>query len=83
MGFLKNFLLGAAALKTYQNVYNRPIVTPPPGFVIRGMQQKGLGSAWQVSYSKASQMNCTSIFTISKGTRAYSVGSDRFTIDWP
>lgn len=40
----KDLLLGAAGLKTYQNVYNRPIVIPPPGYVIRGLQQKGIGS---------------------------------------
>ena len=44
MGFFKNLLLGAAAAKTYQNVYNRPNVIPPPGYVIRGMKQNGVGS---------------------------------------
>jgi hypothetical protein len=83
MGFLKNLVLGAAGLKTYQNVYNKPSVTPPPGFVIRGMQQKGLGSTWVVTYSKTSQMNSKSNFKISKGTTAVSVGADKFTIDWP
>jgi hypothetical protein len=83
MGFLKNLVLGAAGLKTYQNVYNKPSVTPPPGFVIRGMQQKGLGSTWVVTYSKTSQMNYKSNFRISKGTTAVSVGADKFTIDWP
>ena len=44
MGFLKNILLGTAGVKTYQNVYNKPIIVPPHGYVIRGMKQKGLGS---------------------------------------
>ena len=49
MGFLKNLILGAAGFKTYQNVYNKPIVVPPPGYVIRGLRQKGLGSTWIVT----------------------------------
>ena len=52
MGWLKNLLLGGAAAKTYQNVYNRPIITPTLGYVIRGLKQKGLGSTWVVKYSK-------------------------------
>ena len=34
MGWLKNLLLGGAAAKTYQNVYNRPIITPPYGLTM-------------------------------------------------
>ena len=83
MGWFKNILLGGAAVKTYQNVYNKPIVTPPHGYVVRGLKQKGLGSTWVVTYSKTSQMNSKSNFKISKGTTAVSVGADRFTIDWP
>jgi len=83
MGFFKNLLLGAAAAKTYQNVYNRPNVIPPPGYVIRGMKQNGVGSNWRVKYSKEKSMNVTSSFTISRSTRAVSVGADKFTIDWP
>ena len=52
MGLFKKFVMGAAGIKTYQNVYNKPTVVPPPGYVIRGMKQKGLGSHWVVTYSK-------------------------------
>lgn len=83
MGFLKNILLGAAGVKTYQNVYNKPIIVPPHGYVIRGMKQKGLGSTWVIKYSKTKSMNLTASFTINKGTSAVSIGADKFTINWP
>ena len=83
MGFLKNLIIGAAGLKTYQNVYNKPIVTAPPGFVVRGMKQQGLGSSWVVTYSKTSQMNVKSNFKIRNRTSAVSVGANKFIIDWP
>ena len=66
MGFLKNLILGAAGVKTYQNVYNKPIIVPPHGYVIRGMRQKGLGSTWIIKYSKTKSMNITSSFTIAE-----------------
>ena len=64
MGFWKNLLIGAAGVKTYQNVYNKPIVVPPPGYVIRGLKQKGLGSTWIVTYSKEQSLNIKQSFTI-------------------
>ena len=67
MGFWKNLLIGAAGVKTYQNVYNKPIVVPPPGYVIRGLRQKGLGSTWIVTYSKEQSLNIKHSFTI-RGT---------------
>ena len=60
MGLFKNLFLGAAGLKTYQNVYNKPIIVPPPGYVIRGLKQKGLGSTWVVTYSKEQSLNMLS-----------------------
>ena len=83
MGFFKNFFLGGVAAKTYQNVYNRPIIVPPPGYVIRGMQQKGIGSKWIIKYSKEKSMNVTSTFSVTGSTRSVSVGADKFSIDWP
>ena len=84
MGFLKNLILGAAGFKTYQNVYNKPIVVPPPGYVIRGLRQKGLGSTWIVTQSKEHSLNMKQSFTIrGTATKAVSVGADKFTIDWP
>jgi len=84
MGLFKNLFIGAAGLKTYQNVYNKPIVVPPPGYVIRGLKQKGLGSTWVVTYSKEQSLNMKHSFTIrGTATKAISVGADKFIIDWP
>lgn len=83
MGIFKKLLLGAAGVKTYQNVYNKPIIIPPPGYVIRGMRQKGLGSKWVITYSKESQLNITSQFTVNGRTRSVSIGANKFTVDWP
>lgn len=83
MGIFKDLLIGAAGLKTYQNVYNRPTVSPPPGYVIKGMKQMGLGSTWKISYSKSSNMNVTNYFKINKPTSGYTMGRDRWGIHWP
>jgi len=83
MGFFKKLCLGAAGLKTYQNIYNRPIINPPRGYVVRGMKQKGIGSNWVITYSKVDSMNITSTFTVNSATKAVSIGAHKFTIDWP
>ena len=83
MGLFKNVLGAALGLKTYQNVYNRPIVIPPPGYVIKGMQQMGLGSTWKISYSKSNNMNVTSYFKINSSNTGYTMGADRWDISWP
>ena len=84
MGLFKKLVLGAAGIKTYQNVYNKPIIVPPPGYVIRGLKQKGLGSTWVVTYSIEQSLNIKHSFTIrGTATKAISVGADKFTIDWP
>ena len=44
MGFWKNLLIVDAGVKTYQNVYTRPIIIAPPDYVVRGLKQTGLGS---------------------------------------
>ena len=84
MGLFKKLFLGGVAAKTYQNVYNRPIIVPPPGYVIRGgMQQKGIGSKWIIKYSKEKSMNVTSSFSVTGSTRSVSIGADKFSVDWP
>lgn len=83
MGIFKDMMLGAVGLKTYQNVYNKPTVVPPPGYVIKGMKQVGLGSTWKISYSKSNNMNITSHFKINKRTSGYTMGGDRWSIHWP
>lgn len=84
MSWIKKATLGAVAVKTYQNVYNKPIVTAPPGFVIKGLKQQGLGAIWEVKYSKLDSMNLTQSFTI-RGTRekARTIGGAKFVITWP
>jgi len=83
MGFWSNFFGGLAAAKTYQNVYNRPVVIPPPGYVVRGMEQRGVGSTWVITYSKQDNLNYKQTFSINSSTRSMSVGGDVFTVDWP
>jgi hypothetical protein len=83
MGLFKKLLGIGIATKTYQNIYNRPIISPPSGYVVRGMKQKGFGSTWVIKYSKESAMNSTSTFTVNDGTRSVSVGSNEFVINWP
>ena len=84
MGLFKNLLLGATGIKTYQNVFNKPIVVPPSGYVIRGMKQKGLGSSWVIKYSKEESLNSIQSFTIhGTATKAVSVESDKFLVEWP
>ena len=60
-----------------------PFLIPPPGYVIRGMQQKGIGSKWIIKYSKEKSMNVTSSFSVTGSTSSVSVGGDKFSVDWP
>lgn len=60
-----------------------PFLIPPPGYVIRGMQQKGIGSKWIIKYSKEKSMNVTSSFSVTGSTRSVSIGADKFSVDWP
>jgi len=83
MGLLKNLILGVAGAKTYQSVFNKPIVTPPPGYVIRGMKQKGVGSSWVITYSKKNSMNLKSTFRVNPNIKAMNVGGAKFQVDWP
>jgi len=81
-GIFKKLFLGGVAAKTYQNIYNHPIVITPPGYVIRSMQQKGIGSKWVIKNSKEKSMNITSTFSVTGSTRSVSVGADKFSVDW-
>jgi hypothetical protein len=83
MGLFKNLLLGAVGVKTYQNIYNKPTVIPPPGYQIKGMKQVGFGSKWEIRYSKSNNLNVTSSFTVSEKTSALTMGSDKWSIHWP
>ena len=76
-------MLGGIGMKTYQNVYNKPIVTAPSGYVVRRLKQKGISSSWVVDYSKINQMNLTQSFKISSSTSSINVGGNIFRVDWP
>ena len=82
MGILKNILIGAAGFKTYQNIYNRPTVIPPPGYVIKGMKQVGLGRTWKITYSKNGSSS-TSFIKIDPSYKGLTMGSDKWDISWP
>ena len=86
MGFFKKLFLGGAAAKTYQNVYNRPIVIAPPGYVIMGMRQRGVGSTWVITYSKVGQSS-TDEFSVSGGqidaNAGCTPGGGRWTVHFP
>jgi len=83
MGWLEKLFIGAAAAKTYQNIYNKPIVIPPSGYVVRGLSQRGLSAKWTVKYSKEEALNSTSTFDISRSVTSVNVGSEVFQIEWP
>ena len=81
MGLFK-ILVGAAAVKTLRSS-NRPGVIPPPGYTVTGMKHKGvIGSKWKISYIKNDQPNLKKNFTINKGTRGRTSGSDRWEFHW-
>lgn len=84
MGLLRNFLAATVGAKAYQNVFNKPIITAPPGYVVRGLEQKGLGAKWVVTYSKTEALNVTSRFTVN-GTSVnfVKIGRAKFHVDWP
>ena len=71
------------AAKTYQNVLRKPTVIPPPGYVIKGLKQRGFGSTWEVRYGTAERHSATSTTKINKHTRGFSYGAAQFTVEWP
>ncbi len=82
-GFLKKAVIAGAAVKTYQAVYNRPYVTPPHGYVVRGISQVGIGNKWKVKYSQIDRMNSTSHFYVTPLSRKVSIGGNQFVADFP
>ena len=83
MGFFKKLLLGGAAAKTYQNVYNRPIVIAPPGYVIMGMRQRGVGSTCVITYAQEGRLHSTTDFNVSQGTTDVSMEGVSFKVNFP
>jgi hypothetical protein len=65
----------------------KPTVTPENNeYVVRKIWfEKGFlgGGTWKVQYSKRNKMNSTSTHSISRNVRSFSVGRDKFYVDWP
>ena len=80
---LKKAAVAGIAAKTYQNVLRKPTVIPPPGWVIKGLKQKGFGSTWEVRYGTAERLNITNTTKINKRTRGFSHGAAQFKVEWP
>lgn len=78
---LKDILLAGAAYKALKQS-SPPGVIPPPGYTVTGMEHKGLGSKWKISYVRNESPNITNSFTISGSTSGYSTGGDQWVIKW-
>ena len=74
-------LAGAAAAGAAKNKMSPPMVVPPSDYVILGMKPSGIGS-WSVQYAKRSQMNLRRSFTVTRGVKGKTIGSDKFHISW-
>lgn len=81
MSLFKKLLIGASALKLYQQ-HNKPHVIPPPGFSIIGMEHKGFGSTWNIKYIEDKYPNSKKTISVSKGTSAIYSGSDKWQVFW-
>ena len=80
---LKKAVVAGVAAKTYQNVLRKPTVIPPPGWVIKGLKQKGFGSTWEVRYGTVERHSSTNTTKINKRTRGFSHGGAQFKVEWP
>ena len=71
MGFL-DWAAGAYLAGRAHNTMNRPHITVPSGYEIRGMKSRGL-SEWTIKYGKIGS-NTTSQFNVSRNTRSRTGG---------
>lgn len=81
MTFFRDVILGGVALKGLKRS-NPPTVIAPPGYQVVGMKHKGFGSSWEITYAKESQPNAKLNFTISKGIRGRTEGSENWSFNW-
>ena len=81
MGFLKDLLIGGAALKALKRS-DRPVVLAPPTCSVVGMEHKGFGSTWKVTYIYNDKPNMKHNFKISKGTTGRMSGRDKWHFQW-
>ena len=80
---VKKAVVAGIAAKAYQNILRKPTVIPPPGYVIKGLKQKGVGSTWEVRFSATDRQNITNTTKINKRTRGFSHGAAQFKVEWP
>jgi len=77
----KDLLIAGTAYKALKQS-RPPGVIAPPGYTITGMDHKGLGSKWKISYVRNENPNITNSFTISSSTSGYTTGADKWIIKW-
>lgn len=81
MGFLKNILIGGAALKALKQS-NRPGVVPPTGCTLLGMEHVGFGSTWKITYIYNDNPNVKLNFKISSGVTGRTAKSGKWKFHW-
>jgi len=81
MGFLKDLIVGAVAYKALKRS-DRPGVVAPSTCTVIGMEHKGMGSTWKITYIENSSPNLTRNFTISPGVTSRTQGSEHWKFYW-
>ena len=81
MGLFKDLLIGGAALKALKRS-DRPVVLPPPTCSVVGLEHKGFGSTWKVTYIYNDRPNVKHNFTINKGVKGRTSGRDKWSFHW-
>lgn len=79
---LKDWLLGGLAYKAYKQG-QRPGVTEPSGFTVVGLEHKGIGNEWVVSYIENDRPNSINSFRVSPNTKKVHIAGKTFSIYWP
>ncbi len=79
---LKKILVGAIAAKTY-NATKRPTVSAPTGFTVVGIQHRGIGKKWEITYIDHQSRNLKRKFTIDPSVKSMNFGGNSFDIYWP
>ena len=81
MGFLKDVLIGGAALKALKRS-KRPGVVCPPNCTLLGMEHIGFGSRWKIIYCNNKNPNIKLNFTIGPGTTGMNSGGNQWKFHW-
>ena len=81
MGLFKDLLIGGAALKALKRS-DRPVVLPPPTCSVVGLEHKGFGSTWKVTYIYNDRPNVKHSFTVNKRTKVRTSGRDKWHFQW-